>query len=190
MKNNPNPQGKGLVPVLESLTALRTRIDIPAKQVEQIVCELFTSLFVLKGQFNFRPIVGHSYWLYYLDDILKLSLIAPEEWHNDQFGKFVGKCILQLDMTWTLTLSDQIEHDESFLEYLTDQRELFKQNLAQQSQLKQALPVFDIKLPFYQRVLASSLAYSLAVSIDKNVAAELEFKAVKAIELLPNKTAD
>ena len=57
---NPNPQGKGLVPVLDSITASRTTVSVPPKHIEQISSELFTSLFVLHSQFQFKPVVGKS----------------------------------------------------------------------------------------------------------------------------------
>ena len=46
MLKQPNPQGKGLIPLMESLLATRVRIDIPPKSFDQVACELFTSLFI------------------------------------------------------------------------------------------------------------------------------------------------
>ena len=66
MKKQPNPQGKGLVPILESLAESRALTSIVPKHIEQISSELFTSLFVLHSQFHFKPVVGKHYWLYQL----------------------------------------------------------------------------------------------------------------------------
>ena len=56
----PNPQGKGLVPILDSLVQSRASISVPPKHIEQITSELFTSLFVLHSQFQFKPVIGRS----------------------------------------------------------------------------------------------------------------------------------
>ena len=46
MPENPNPQGKGQVPVLAALAeGQRAAAAAPAKHVEQVSVELFTSLF-------------------------------------------------------------------------------------------------------------------------------------------------
>lgn len=65
--NKPNPQGKGLVPVLESLVQSRALISVVAKHINQISSELFTSMFVLHSQFQFKPVMGKQYWLYQRD---------------------------------------------------------------------------------------------------------------------------
>ncbi|MDH4027401.1 MAG: hypothetical protein OEU95_01040 [Nitrospirota bacterium] len=47
MNNDPNPQGKGLVPVLNDVASSRAKIDILPRKIDQIAGELFTSVFVL-----------------------------------------------------------------------------------------------------------------------------------------------
>jgi hypothetical protein len=172
-----NPQGKGLIPIMESLLASRVQVNIPAKNFEQIACELFTSLFILKSEFKYKPIIGRSNWLYRKNDIFRLSLIKPQEWRNDSFGQFIGECIMQEDMTWTFSLSKEAMADEELIQHIEYQRQKFEKNLTNQHRLKQALPVYDAKLPFYQRIFASGLAYSLGISLDKHLAKELESKS-------------
>ena len=49
-----NPQGKGSLPVLAELSALRRHLaEVPAKPVQQVANELFTALFVLEADFAF-----------------------------------------------------------------------------------------------------------------------------------------
>ncbi len=79
-------------------------------------------------------------------------------------------------MTWTFSLSQQASKDKELIEYIEQQRQKFEQNLTDQDRLKQALPIYDAKLPFYQRVFASGLAYSLGVSLDKQLSIDLESK--------------
>ena len=63
MNKQANPQGKGLVPILESLEESRALISVAPKHISQISSELFTSLFVLHSHFQVKPVVGKSHWL-------------------------------------------------------------------------------------------------------------------------------
>lgn len=161
-----NPQGKGLVPILENLVSVRSQLQIPPKTVEQITCELFTSLFVLNSNFGFRPVINRRYWLYRNQDQFKLSLIAPDEWRHDGFGEFIGMCKLQTDLTWTLELSTQAQQDATFVAFLNDEQEKFRQRVASPTDLRDALPFYLAERPFFQRVLAAGLAYSLNISLN------------------------
>ena len=91
INNRPNPQGKGLVPVLDSLTESRAAISVPPKQINQIANELFTSLFVLHSKFQFKPVLGKSYWLYLRNNSFQLSMIAPHEWGGNSYGQYIGE---------------------------------------------------------------------------------------------------
>jgi hypothetical protein len=177
----PNPQGKGLVPVLDSLAASRPTAAVPPKHIEQISSELFTSLFVLHSQFQFKPVIGKPYWLYRKDRAFKLSLISPEEWRGG-FGQYIGECQLQSDITWTLKLDEQAARDARLMQLIAARRAEFEANLQAADNLEHILPVFDTTLPFYQRVFASALAHSLGMSMQKSGIAGLPYH--KAIKLL------
>lgn len=168
MDKTPNPQGKGLVPVLETLAASRAAIAVPPKRIEQISSELFTSLFVLESDFKFKPVVGRSYWLYRKGERFWLSLLAPEEWSAAAFGQVIGECILQDDITWTLTLDEAAAQDRALLSRIEARQRAFEQRLEKAATIADALPVFDESLPFYQRVCAAALAASLRVSMRKS----------------------
>lgn len=165
MMKNPNPQGKGLVPVLDCLAASRVRIAVAPKTVTEVANELFTSLFVLGSQFQFRPKVGEHYWLYRKNTKYRLSMIAPQEWGGDSFGEYIGECVLQADLTWTLQLGETASCDSELLASIAARREEFEQALQQAESLEDALPVYLPSLPFYSRVFAASLANSLRVSM-------------------------
>jgi len=77
---------------MDMLLAHRHFTEIPAKNIEQISAELFTSLFILQSEFKFRVVTNRSYWLYRNQDAYRLSIIRPSAWKNRNFGKFVGKC--------------------------------------------------------------------------------------------------
>ena len=165
MKKNPNPQGKGLVPILESLAASRALIPSLPKQINQISSELFTSMFVLHSQFQFKPVVGKPYWLYKLGDRFKLSLISPQEWGSEVFGFFVGECVMQPDITWSLSLDAAAANDESLMDYIQTKQAEFEQALNSAESVDRVLPFYLEGLPFYQRVFASALANSLKNSM-------------------------
>ncbi|MCG6968756.1 MAG: DUF2452 domain-containing protein [Gammaproteobacteria bacterium] len=184
---NPNPQGKGLVPVLDSITASRVSVSVPPKHIEQISSELFTSLFVLHSQFQFKPVVGKSYWLYRKNQCFKLSLISPEQWRGG-FGQYVGECHLQSDITWTLKLDRQAAKDRQLMQLIASRRAEFEAKLQAAETLEQILPVFESALPFYQRLFASALANSLGTSMRKSGIASLPYN--KAIKLLSNENHD
>ena len=162
---NPNPQGKGLVPLLAALSDAGRSIVVPPKQVQQVSGELFTSLFVLESRFGFKPVVGRTYWLYRKAGVFELSLLAPEQWSALVYGQYIGACALHNDLTWTLTLSEAALADPLLMRYIAQRREEFEQELQSAASVDDLLPVFRAELPFYQRVFASALAGSLGASM-------------------------
>ena len=168
MQKNPNPQGKGLVPVLDILSDSRALVSVAPKNIDQISSELFTSLFILHSHFQFKPVIGKSYWLYRRTDKFHLSLISPEEWGGNSFGLFVGECVLQQDVTWTLMLDTVAANDSELMLLIESKRDEFEQALSSAESVDNVLPFYLEGLPFYQRVFASAVANSLKVSMIKS----------------------
>ncbi|WP_442497527.1 DUF2452 domain-containing protein [Methylobacter sp. sgz302048] len=162
-------------------------LTVPAKDILQIANELFTSLFVLNSRIKFKPVVGRTYWLYRKDGMYGLSLIAPEEWSPSKYGQFIGACKLQTDLTWTLELSEQCRGDRQLMVEITQQREHFDQKLKTAEYIDDILPVYIAALPFYSRVLASALAYSLGQSMQKGEISGLSFNQARR-KMLPAQT--
>ena len=185
MIKQPNPQGKGLVPVMDSLAESRATIPVPPKQIDQISSELFTSLFVLHSRFQFKPVVGKSYWLYWRNNDFHLSMIAPQEWGGAGYGQYVGECVLHKDVTWTLTLHASTAQNADIMQLIERRRQEFQQALNSADAVDDVLPVYLESLPFYQRVLASALASSLKVSMQKSGIAGISYQKAKG--LLPKK---
>lgn len=185
MNKNPNPQGKGLVPVMDSLAASRAMIAVPPKQIDQISRELFTSLFVLHSRFQFKPVAGKSYYLYCRNNDFHLSLIAPQEWGGSGYGIYVGECVLHKDVTWTLKLHSDAAQDAEIMSQIESRRREFQQALKTAGAIDDVLPVYLESLPFYQRVLASALASSLKISMQKSGIQGLSYQRAKG--LLPKK---
>lgn len=163
-----NPQGKGLVPVMDSLAASRASLPVPPKPLEQMASELFTSLFVLNSRFQFKPVVGKPYWLYRRNNAFHLSMIAPQEWGGRGYGQYIGECVLQQDVTWSLELDAGAARDAALMTFIEARRREFERALQEADAIDRVLPFYMESLPFYQRVFASALASSLQASMRKS----------------------
>jgi len=187
MQKNPNPQGKGLVPVLQGLEQHRVRASLPPKQIDQISLELFTSMFVLQSEFRFNPVPGQEYWMYMRKGGFTLSLVAPAEWQGKLPGRNIGCCILQDDRTWTLELDAQVADDAAFMASIEKRRLAFQQALESAETVEDILPVYDEKLGYYSKVLAFILGKSLRTSMQLSGIAALGYEQAKG--LLPSPDA-
>ncbi len=181
MHKQPNPQGKGLAPVLDSLAQSRTMIAVPPKLIDQVTNELFTSLFVLHSKFHFKPVLGKNYWLYKRNDRFQLSLISPHEGGESFMGQYIGECILQDDITWTLTLDSRSAEDNELQQLIEEKRKEFEQSLLTADSIDEVLPVYLQSLPYYQRVFASALANSLKASMQKSGIQGLSYTQAKGL---------
>lgn len=182
MPDNPNPQGKGLVPILAVLAEGRSAAAlVPPKQIDQVSVELFTSLFVLESDFKFRPVAGQAYSLYKRGGRFWLSRVAPEEWHESAYGQFVGRCELHRDMTWTLELSAEADEDSELVEYIRAKRAALDEKIQSVDALDDILPGYNESLPFYQRAHSYALAHSLRNSMKKSGIVTLPFSEAKGL---------
>jgi hypothetical protein len=167
MPDNPNPQGKCLVPLLQGLDRHRLDKVLPPKHIEQVEMELFTSMFVLQSEFGFNPVANRTYFLYQKESKFRLLLVGPHEWGNTSYqGRIIGSCILHDDRTWTLALDPAMEHDHDFMAYIASEQEKLKQALEHTDTLGEILPVFEENFCYYGRILAYILGKSLSVSMD------------------------
>ncbi|MCH8541561.1 MAG: hypothetical protein LAT58_12440 [Opitutales bacterium] len=167
MSKNPNPQGKGNLPVLRELTKNSSELArVLPKKWEQVSRELFTSLFVLESRFRFQPVSEQEYWLYCQDEDFSLSFLSPSEKIKKTLT--VGKCYLQSDMTWTLELSDEAIADQRLQRLLEQRQEKFAEKLAAKGGLDDLLPHYHENIPFTQRVLLFALGHSLRTSLKRS----------------------
>ncbi len=177
MSKNPNPQGKGLVPILSVLAEGKQAVDhAPSKEVDQISVELFTSLFILQSDFKFRPVPGKTYTLYQKNDRFWLSLVAPNQWDATVSGKVVGECELHRDMTWTLKLSEDASKDVALMEYIENKRRQFDDRIQNAETMEDILPEYDESMVFYQRAYSHALAHSLRASMRRAGIAALPYR--------------
>ena len=156
---SPNPQGKGVVPVLQDWHALQPA-GVALKTPVDFFRDYCISSLVLAADFRFRPVVGRDYYLYSRDQRWSLSLVAPREWGERQPGDYVASCRLRPDMTWDIDFAD-LEPGSSATIALQAFVEGFVDTLSGQESLEEGLPYFARRLPYYRRVLGAALAKSL-----------------------------
>jgi len=159
-----NPQGKGMVPVLDTLNALRPWCP-GQKTGEQILREFCLSTLVLSARFDFRVVPGCDYWLYRVADGWQLSLISPQEWRGRAPGAWVARCELATDLTWGLTLAPDVGDDPELIAALEQHLRGFIERVGQHERLEQALPTYEQGLPYQQRMMATALSSSLQTSL-------------------------
>jgi hypothetical protein len=160
MPDNPNPQGKGQLPLLQLWESNRPQ-RLAVKKAHTLLGDYLASLLVLSAEFRFKPVAGTPYHLYRRHGRWRLSLVAPSEWTTTDPGVYVGSCSLRPDMTWTLTPSADIHHHPDLVADLTAFVRQFVDTLASRDTLEAGLPFYVSGLPFYQRLLATGLASSV-----------------------------
>ena len=164
MKSGANPQGKGLVPVVDAWRQSQPS-GIEPKSPEGILANYFTALLVLSAEFQFKPGLGVSYYLYRARSQWQLSLISPDEWGARLPGPCLGRCELNRDMTWALHVTHDIESEPALVGALEQFYEGFLHLLDRPTRLEDDLPFYAAQLPYYRRILAAGLASSLAQSL-------------------------
>lgn len=163
-KTDGNPEGKGVNGFLLDWYRSEPR-GVIAKPRRQILAEFFTSMLVLSAAFKYRPVVGAANYLYWINGGWSLSLIAPDEWSPERRSGFVGTCVLQNDMTWTITPSDRLADEESVSDAIGRFYDAFAETLDTDLTLEEILPFHASRLPYYQRLYASSLSRSLRAAV-------------------------
>ena len=160
----PNPQGKGDVSLLNHWQQFRPQA-VAAKPAAQLLAELFSSLLVLSADFSFKPVQGIRYFLYLKNGRWKLSLIEPMRWDHHKSGYYLGCCVLQPDMTWTLQVHILDNSDPVLMHALAQFYKALLLHLDSEQPLLEKLPFYVDNLPYYQRLAATGLASSISQSL-------------------------
>ena len=177
---NPNPQGKGLVPVLQDWSSVQPQMGAAKSAVDLLRDYCFSAL-VLAAKFRFQPRPGNHYFLYSGDCDWILSLVAPREWGKRAPGDFVATCHLDCDMTWRLEFAGLDRNSETF-NRLRAFIGGFAETVARQEAPEQELPFYVADLPYHQRMLATGLSVSLRHSLRKMGPTALQRVARAALE--------
>lgn len=157
-----NPQGKGVVMVLQQMAAAAPA-EIRPKSADEALLDYWCSSLVLSAAFKFRVAPDNTYFLYRVGLDWQLSLIAPNEWGARIPGEFVAECQLSPDMTWQLKFDDNLS--ASVRAALVSFLEGFQAQAASSESFDEMLPDYVESLPYQQRVLASALKRSLKHSL-------------------------
>lgn len=163
-KADANPEGKGLNGFLLDWHQTEPR-GVVAKPQRQVLAEFFTSMLVLAAKFKYRPATGVPNYLYWINDEWRLSLIAPDEWSNEWRDGFAGECVLQHDMTWTISPSALLAEDNPVSDAVRRFYTAFSESLNSDLTLEEILPFHVGKMPYYQRLYASALSRSVRASV-------------------------
>ena len=161
---NPNPQGKGNLPVLSGLAAHSPR-GIVAKAAPRFIADYCLSTLVLGARFNFKPVLGREYYLYLRAQRWELSLVSPAEWGQGADRVHVADCRLQVDMTWGFALAAQVQEQPEVMAALETHISHFFVAMGAAESVDQGLPFYVASLPYYQRLCATGLAASLRQSL-------------------------
>jgi hypothetical protein len=164
LKTDGNPEGKGLNGFLLDWYRSEPR-GVVAKPQRQVLAEFFTSMLVLSAEFKYQPAPGVANYLYWLDGKWSLSLISPEEWSDERKDGFVGVCMLQRDMTWTIEPSEQLGEENAVSDAVGRFYDAFAETLDTDLTIEEILPFFVGKMPYYQRLYASALSRSIRGSV-------------------------
>jgi hypothetical protein len=164
LKTDGNPEGKGLNGFLLDWYQTEPR-GVVVKPQRQVLAEFFTSMLVLSAHFKYRPAAGVPNYLYFIDGRWTLSLISPDEWSEDHRNGFVGTCILQSDMTWTIEPSALLGEVNAVSDAVGRFYDAFADTLDTDLTLEEILPFYTRKLRYYQRLYASALSRSMRGSV-------------------------
>jgi hypothetical protein len=192
MQNNQrkaNPQGKGLVPVVNLWQTFQPA-TIEKKSTGQLFAEYFTSLLVLSADFRFKPVKGTTYHLYLNNKLWMLSLIEPERWSNQQRGEYFGSCQLQDDMTWAINRSDEESSNSDIDDALNEFYHQMVFHLNSEKPLIEILPFYLDELPYYRRMAATGLARSMRHSFGDYALLQKPSKNVLSSLRLANDNAE
>ncbi|MEP5566847.1 MAG: DUF2452 domain-containing protein [Halioglobus sp.] len=169
MPDNPNPQGKAALPLLSDLQAWRsspkTLANHPRRTPRAVVVDYLSALLVLSAEFNFRPVLGKQYHLYFRHDQWQLSLVGPSEWRPSRAESYVAACSLKPDASWQISPATGLEQRPDLLSALASFEQHFRERVQSAPTLSDGLPHYEAQLPYYRRVLASGLASSLQGSL-------------------------
>lgn len=171
-----NSQGKGVVGIIEDLRAC-SPLHVQAKSSHQWLADYFTSTLVLSAKYGFKPVRGKDYYLYFKDQEWKLSLIEPQAWRSHNPGIYFAECVLNKDMSWSLSLSSEWKKYPTVVKAVNDLEQAFIQCISDETPLVEKLPFFMQQLSYYQRLGANALARSLKQSL------EMKFGKEKSLSL-------
>ena len=111
-----------------------------------------------------RQVLTANY-LYLDGNAWLLSLIAPQQWSAERQAGFVGTCVLQKDMTWTIEPSDNLKQAGPVTDAVGRFYDAFADTLDTNLTLEEILPFYVGRMPYYQRLYANALSRSIRAAV-------------------------
>ena len=162
-----NPQGKGLVPILEDWRGTQPSM-VRTRTPREVLRDYLVTSLVVAADIRFMPRPGVRYFLYLADSGWQLSLLSPDDWRSRQPGPCLGSCVLTTDMPWQLTSAEDMGEHPELLERLEAFQRGFTNWLDQEGTLEAHLPFHVRQLPYYRRLLAAGMSNSLKGSLARS----------------------
>ena len=159
-----NPDGKSSNQFMMDWYKTEPR-GVVAKPQQQVLAEFFTSMLVLSAEFKYEPTIGVANYLYFVRDRWQLSLISPEEWNEERREGFIGTCVLQPDMTWTIEPAKHLKDNERLAHAIGRFWHAFDETLDTEQTLEDILPFYVRHMPYYQRLHAAGLGRSIRAAV-------------------------
>lgn len=159
-----NPDGKSANPFMLDWYKTEPR-GVVAKPQRQVLAEFFTSMLILSADFKYEPVPGVHNHLYFIDGKWQLSLISPTEWNEQREQAYIGRCVLQRDMTWTLEPAEHLTTREDLQDAIGRFYDAFAETLDTDLTLEDILPFYVRHMPYWQRLHASALSRSIRAAV-------------------------
>lgn len=179
-KQDGNPEGKGENGFLLDWHRSTPR-GVAAKPRRQILAEFFTSMLVLSARFKYKPAVGTTNYLYWVNGEWSLSLIAPAEWSDERRAGFAGACVLHPDMTWTIEPSELVAGDNAVSDAIGRFYDAFAEALETDLVLEEILPFHAGRLAYYPRLYAAALSRSVRAAVTLGAQESVTCRAWRAL---------
>ena len=162
---NPNPQGKGQVPMLQAWQDLSAAAPQERSQ-EGFLLDYLAGSLVLAAGIRFKPVLGRDYYLYWLEDRWSLSMVSPQEW-GQRDGRYpVALCRLRRDLSWELTGLEGYPLHEEAIEALRNFQLGFLDFIDNDQDLVDGLPFHSPQLSWHARLLGLGLSKTLQASLE------------------------
>jgi hypothetical protein len=96
----------------KQMEQIHKQIQLLADQAKDLQKRVEISERIYLADMNFKPLIGHVYYLYQRDNLKHfLSMISPEEWGRSLKMEFISEVKLMHDHTWDV-IRENINWDE------------------------------------------------------------------------------
>ncbi len=86
----------------DKLTQIKEQVETLIQQAHEIHNRIDISEKIYEAQYNFKPIIGNTYYLYRNEASYVLSMISPDEWGANLKYEFISEATLLADHTWKI----------------------------------------------------------------------------------------